>query len=144
MTSSDNWEPKMTGLVTNEQSLATLGARYSVCARHHRGAGRAVVTRRPDGAVDAGRKPDQMAPRPHELVLRDLPARTVAARDTRRSTPTTAYLFNSYYESLGAQASPAFARATVATEGDRGVAHYRASVDAAMHRSSSQGSPTPP
>ena len=64
----------------------------------HRVAGRAAVGRGPDRPVDARREPDQVAPGPHHLVLRDLPARcricpgyrAVPSRLTATcSTPTT-------------------------------------------------------
>ena len=48
------------------------------------------VGRGPDGAVDAGREPDQVAPGPHHLVLRDVPPRAPVCPGTGRSIPTTA------------------------------------------------------
>ena len=53
----------------------------------HAGARRAAVGRRLPGAVDARREPDQVAPRAHHLVLRDLRARALRAAASCPSTP---------------------------------------------------------
>ena len=67
----------------------------------HRGARRAAQPGGPDGAVDARRQPDEVAPGPHHLVLRDVPARSASRRTTARSTDAYRVLFNSYYEAVG-------------------------------------------
>ena len=55
-----------------------------------RAAGGAAGSRGPGRPVDARRQPDQVAPGPHHLVLRDLRARPAPARLPSRSTrPTT-------------------------------------------------------
>ena len=75
----------------------------------HRAACRAAQRRGPGRAVDARRQPDQVAPGPHDLVLRD-----VRARPRRRLRPYDArfgYLFNSYYEAVGARHAAPAARA---------------------------------
>ena len=54
-------------------------ARYAARARGEPRPRRAAVGRGLPGAVDAGREPDQVAPRAHHLVLRDLPARALRA-----------------------------------------------------------------
>ena len=48
--------------------------------RPHRGPGGAALARRPDRAVHARRQPGEVAPRAHDLVLRDLPAAAAPAR----------------------------------------------------------------
>ena len=87
----------MADLITPTPAATELAPRYQAVRAHHRSAGRAPVGRGPDGAVDARREPDEVAPGPHVLVLRDLPARAAASPatgpSTRRtptsSTPTT-------------------------------------------------------
>ena len=74
-----------------------LRERYADGSRRDRGPGRAPLARGPARPVHAGREPDQVAPRPHDLVLRDLRAGALRARlravrpsATRTSsTPTT-------------------------------------------------------
>ena len=56
----------------------------------HRAARRTAVGRGPDGPVDARRQPDQVAPRAHHLVLRDLRAAPACPRLPHlRSRPTS-------------------------------------------------------
>ena len=57
--------------------------------RPHRGPRRAAVPGGPDGPVDARRLPDEVAPRPRDLVLRDLRARRARARLRARSRTST-------------------------------------------------------
>ena len=60
----------------------------------------AALGRGPDRPVDARRQPDEVAPGPHDVVLRDLRAAR-ALRATEPSIPAFGYLFNSYYEAVG-------------------------------------------
>ena len=60
-----------------------------------------------------------MAPGPHHLVLRDLPALARRSTGTGCSIPTYGYLFNSYYEGVGAR-YPRHDRGLVSRPGDRG------------------------
>src|SRR5262249_35117952 len=86
-------------------------------------AGRAAFGRGLPGAVDARRQPDQVAPRPYVLVLRDLRARRGAARAFIR-LPVQLVL-------RGGRAAPsaAGARSVVAA-----VARRRAALSAANRR----------
>ena len=61
------------------------------------GAGRAALDRGSARPADARREPDQVAPRAHHVVLRDLRARHAR----RRSIRAFGFLFNSYYEAVG-------------------------------------------
>ena len=84
-------------------------------ARGNRAPRRASVARRSDRAVDGGREPDEMASRPHHLVLRDLPAesRTPGLSRIRRALrlPVQLLLCRG-----GAPARPAGARPDHAAE----------------------------
>ena len=83
-------------------------------------------------AVDAGRKPRQVASRAHDLVLRDLRARAVRARTTAPFDPAFTVLFNSYYNAVGDKHPRPAARPAHAARRSRPCATYRAHVDAAM------------
>ena len=67
-----------------------LSTRLDRTSGGHRGARRAAGARGPGRPVDARRQPDQVAPGPHHLVLRDLRARPRTCPATGPSTPATA------------------------------------------------------
>ena len=73
----------------------------------------------------AGREPHQVAPGPHHLVLRDLRARPHLA-GLRAVDPAYGYLFNSYYEAVGAARPP---RAALTRPGIAEIGRYRGAVD---------------
>ena len=79
----------------------------------------------------ARRQSHEVAPRAHELVLRDVRARAALDATTSRSNPKYAFLFNSYYVQAGERHCRAqrglVTRPTVAE-----VFAYRAHVDDAM------------
>ena len=99
------------------------GGRVLCCAVAHRATRRPAQRRGPDRAVDARRQPHQVAPRPHDVVLRDVRART----RTRPATPFDerfGFLFNSYYEAVGARhARPE--RGLITRPGITEIAEYR-------------------
>ena len=68
-----------------------------------------ALGRGPDRPVHARREPHEMAPGPHDLVLRDLPARS-RIQGLPPFHPDFGYLFNSYYEGV----APIPARPTAA------------------------------
>ena len=65
---------------------AALGARYRAVRRRHGGAVRAAGGRGLRHPVHAGRQPGEMAPGPHQLVLRDVRAGARTSRATARFT----------------------------------------------------------
>ena len=73
-----------------------------------------------------------MAPGPHHLVLRDVPARPDLT-GYRPFHPDFGYLFNSYYEAVGAR-YPRTDRGLVSRPGVAEIAAYRRHVDEAMAR----------
>ena len=77
---------------TPEVTAETLHERYPAVRTATVGAGRAALAGGPARPVDAGREPHQVAPRPHDLVLRDLRARRAscpAIAPLTRATPTS-------------------------------------------------------
>ena len=86
-----------------------------------RGARRAARPRGPGRAVDARLLADEVAPGPHHLVLRRVRAR-------RAPTPTVRYLWNSYYEAVGAR-HPRAQRGLLTRPTVDEVAAYRRRVD---------------
>ena len=88
----------------------------------------------PAGPVDARRQPGQVAPGAHDLVLRDLPADALPGRLPSRSIPAFGFLFNSYYEAVGAAASAAGARAAHPAVLARGAAPIAPMSTPAMER----------
>ena len=78
----------MTHLITATQPPAT-ASRYRHVRELTEITGGAAVARGPDGPVHARRQPDQVAPGPHVVVLRDVPPRAAARPATARSTPPT-------------------------------------------------------
>ena len=67
----------------------TLVQRYDEVRSHTETPRRATLAGGPDRPVDARRLPDQVAPRPRDLVLRDLRAGRQRARASRRSRTST-------------------------------------------------------
>ncbi len=128
--SSDNWETKMTGLVTNEQSVATLGARYSDV----RDTTEALAAPLSPEDQTVQSMPDVSPTKWHRahtswffetfLLEPSLPGYVPF-------NPDYAYLFNSYYESLGAR-HPRPSRGLLSRPTASEVGQYRASVDRAM------------
>src|SRR3984957_1640321 len=121
----------MTSLVTDSQNIATLGTRYSVVRDTTEEL--AAPLSPEDQTVQAmPRVSPTKWHRAHTswffetfLLEPSLPGYTPF-------DPDFAYLFNSYYESLGAR-HPRPARGILSRPRSHGVARYRASVDEAIH-----------
>jgi ergothioneine biosynthesis protein EgtB len=122
----------MTGLVTNERSLATLGARYSVVRDTTESL--AAPLSAEDQTVQS--MPDVSPTKWHrahtswffETFLLEPSLPGYSPYD-----PDYAYLFNSYYESLGAR-HPRPSRGLLSRPSVTEVAQYRRSVDEAMEK----------
>jgi ergothioneine biosynthesis protein EgtB len=122
----------MTGLVTNEQSLATLGARYS-----------SVRDTTEDLAAPLSPEDQTVQSMPDVSPTKWHRAHTSWFFETFLLEPSLpgyspfdpdyAYLFNSYYESLGAR-HPRPSRGLLSRPRAAEVAKYRASVDVAMQK----------
>ena len=104
----------------------------SVRATHAR-ARRAALGRGLRGPVDARREPGEVAPRAHDLVLRDLRARAARAR-LPPFDPAFRVLFNSYYNARGRPAPAARARAAHRARRSTRCSRIATHVDDAMRR----------
>ena len=94
---------------------------------------RAAQRRRRDDPALPRRFAGQMAPRPHDLVFRDLRAARSRRPATARSTSAWPFLFNSYYEGEGPRhARPK--RGMLSRPSLDEIRAYRAHVDEALER----------
>ena len=75
--------------MTGRDTPSELPGRLRQGSGHHRAAGLRSERRGPDGPDDARRQPDEVAPGPRDVVLRDVHPRRVRGRLPRRSTTPT-------------------------------------------------------
>ena len=97
----------------------------------HRGAGGPAGAGGPGRAVDARRQPDEVAPGPHHLVLRDVRPRPAPARLPARPRRPTATC-STRTTSRSGTATPAPQRGLISRPTCEEVAEYRAAVDRSL------------